>query len=128
MKKNFSERRGQVLKKLRKEKRLTQDELAQELHLSRPAIAKYERGEAMSINTAVQIAGYFNVGYTFLEDGVIEFEVNIKKATHQEHRKLTLEQRLEYLEELMIRHDREYRERIMDLELKLESFLKEGGK
>ena len=123
MKKNFSPRRGQILKKLRKEKGLTQEELAQKLRLSRPAIAKFEKGETMSINTAVQIAGFFNVGYSFLDDGVIEFEVNIKKALSPDNHKLTLVQRLDYLEELMIRHDREYRERITDLELRLEAML-----
>lgn len=55
------------LKKLRKEKGLTQKKLADILHLQNTAVSKYELGERKpDQDTLIQIAKFFNVSLDFL--------------------------------------------------------------
>ena len=58
---------GQRIKELRKEKGITQTELAQILNTTQKTISKYER-ESLDLNTSVIIAlcKYFNVTSDYL--------------------------------------------------------------
>ena len=38
---------GQIIKRLRKERDLTQEELAEQLNISAPAISKWENGDSL---------------------------------------------------------------------------------
>lgn len=54
--------KGELLKKLRNDKGLTQEKLAEELHISRSVIAKYEIDEREpSYNNLVAYSEYFNI-------------------------------------------------------------------
>lgn len=56
-----------ILKALRKERGLTQDQLAQELGISRSSVSMYERGEREpDFETLEVIADYFNVDMNYL--------------------------------------------------------------
>ena len=60
---------GQHIARLRKEKSLSQTALAKAIGVSREAIGKYERNEAMaSVETAKKIADTFNVTLDYLVD------------------------------------------------------------
>ena len=51
-----------MLKTLRKQKRLTQRELADALHISQTSVSKYERGESEpDLEMVVLMADYFGV-------------------------------------------------------------------
>jgi transcriptional regulator with XRE-family HTH domain len=59
----FSER----LKELRKEARLTQDELAKVFFLNKSSISRYEKNKQIpEMETLQKIAGYFNVSIDYL--------------------------------------------------------------
>lgn len=72
--KNYNEKRdsmdknvGQYLKELREKKHLSQNQLAEKLHISRSVIAKYETGEREpSFNNLVLISKYFKIPITNL--------------------------------------------------------------
>ncbi len=50
------------LKKLRKEKKLTQREVADALHISQTSVSKYERGESEpDIEMLIRMSDYFGV-------------------------------------------------------------------
>ncbi|HFK1716360.1 helix-turn-helix domain-containing protein [Bacillus cereus] len=58
---------GNIIRDLRKEKGITQKELAQSLKLSESTIGMYERNERQpDYNTLIRIADYFNVSTDFL--------------------------------------------------------------
>lgn len=58
---------GQVIKKLRKEKELTQEELAEQLMVSAQAVSKWENGSSMpDISQVVPIANFFGVTTDYL--------------------------------------------------------------
>lgn len=58
---------GEKITQLRKEKRLSQTDLAEAIKASREAISKYERGEAIpSVEVAKKIADVFEVTIDFL--------------------------------------------------------------
>ena len=58
---------GTILRKLRNEKELSQQELADELKISKSAINMYERGERQpNFETLELIADYFNVDMDYL--------------------------------------------------------------
>lgn len=58
---------GQYLKELREKKHLSQNQLAEKLHISRSVIAKYETGEREpSFNNLVLISKYFKIPITNL--------------------------------------------------------------
>lgn len=51
-----------MLKKLRKQKRLTQRELAEALHISQTSVSKYERGESEpDLAMVIEMADFFGV-------------------------------------------------------------------
>lgn len=67
---------GKKLRTLREQEGLSQEALAQQLHVSRSAIAKWENDLGLPDNaTQSQIASYFGVGLEdfFLEDKEVEF-------------------------------------------------------
>lgn len=67
---------GERLKKLRKERKLTQKELAEALHLSYHAISGYERNKSEpSDEIKSDIARYFNVSADYLL-GLSDFKSN----------------------------------------------------
>ncbi|MEC2445393.1 helix-turn-helix transcriptional regulator, partial [Bacillus cereus] len=58
---------GNIIRDLRKQKGITQKELAQLLQLSESTIGMYERNERQpDYNTLIRIADYFNVSTDFL--------------------------------------------------------------
>ncbi|MED4447236.1 transcriptional regulator [Bacillus thuringiensis] len=58
---------GNITRDLRKQKGITQKELAQSLKLSESTIGMYERNERQpDYNTLIRIADYFNVSTDFL--------------------------------------------------------------
>lgn len=68
---------GELLKQLRKEKRLTQQDIAKFLRVDRSTIGKYETGESnFNVATAKFLAVIFNVNWTeFFEDSKLPCEV-----------------------------------------------------
>ena len=58
---------GKRLKDLRKEKGITQLQLAMELNMSQNTISRYETGERQAgYNELIKIADYFNVSIDYL--------------------------------------------------------------
>ncbi len=58
-----------MLKNLRREKRMTQENLAQVFHISQTSVSKYETGEAVpDLEMVVKMADFFGVS---LDDFVI---------------------------------------------------------
>ncbi|WP_034862172.1 helix-turn-helix domain-containing protein [Ruminiclostridium cellobioparum] len=58
---------GYILKKLRKEKRKTQDDIALMLNIKRQTYSSYERNKSLpDINTLSILADYFNVSTDYL--------------------------------------------------------------
>ncbi|HDR4901578.1 helix-turn-helix transcriptional regulator [Bacillus thuringiensis] len=58
---------GNIIRDLRKQKGITQKELAHSLQLSESTIGMYERNERQpDYNTLIRIADYFNVSTDFL--------------------------------------------------------------
>ena len=52
---------GENLKKLRKQKKLTQDQLAKVLNISRQAYCRYENGQReLSLDTLCQLADFYD--------------------------------------------------------------------
>lgn len=88
------------IQQLRKSKKLSQEKLAEELNISRQAIAKWESGETMpDINNLIQISDIFNISLdrllkddncienfsnncNYKANEVIEFLINAKKNTY----------------------------------------------
>ncbi len=61
---------GEIIAKLRKERGLSQEELAEALYVTRQAISKWESGAgAPDINNLKNIAAYFNVSVDYLING-----------------------------------------------------------
>ena len=51
-----------ILKKLRKERRMTQRELAEALHISQTSVSKYERGESEpDFSMLIEISDFFGI-------------------------------------------------------------------
>ena len=51
-----------MLKSLRRERKMTQENLAEIFHISQTSVSKYERGEAVpDLETVVKMADYFGV-------------------------------------------------------------------
>ncbi|MDD4850754.1 MAG: helix-turn-helix domain-containing protein [Gemmiger sp.] len=74
---------SQKLQELRKQKNLTQEELAEILFVSRTAISKWESGRGYpSIDSLKAIAGYFSITIDELISGQ-ELLVAAEKDTHQ---------------------------------------------
>lgn len=61
---------GEIIAKLRKERGLSQEELAEALYVTRQAISKWESGAGSpDINNLKNIAAYFNVSVDYLING-----------------------------------------------------------
>ena len=53
---------GENIKRLRKQKGITQDTLAEHMHVSTAAVSKWERNESLpDISLVIPLASYFNV-------------------------------------------------------------------
>lgn len=57
---------GEIIAKLRKEKELTQENLAKELHIDSSLIGHYERGRKMPIDMLCKVAEYFETTTDYL--------------------------------------------------------------
>ena len=66
MERKKDEIRGETLRKLRKERNLTQQQVADFMGLSKQAISKFEQGISYSLDTAHAFAKFYNVDYDFL--------------------------------------------------------------
>lgn len=63
----MNENMGQIIKRLRKERNLTQEELAEQLNVSAQAISKWENGTSMpDISQVVPIANFFEISTDIL--------------------------------------------------------------
>ncbi|OOR56044.1 transcriptional regulator [Bacillus mycoides] len=89
---------GENLKNLRKSRNLTQEQLGEQLNLSRNQINNYENAMfEPSMETLLQISSFFNVpldtlfnGYGQTKDKVLEnalHEVQLKYAALEEHQR-----------------------------------------
>lgn len=61
--------RGLRIKRLRTAKNLSQQQLAEELNLSKQAISKFEQGVGFKIDTAAKIADYFDIDMNWFLHG-----------------------------------------------------------
>jgi len=73
------------IKKLRKEKKLSQEQLAEQLHVTRQAVSNWETGKTQpDIDTLTQLAGIFDVSLERMiygkEKKKFHFAVNIGPA------------------------------------------------
>lgn len=99
---------GDRLKELRKNKNLTQSELAEIFHLTRTQISTYENDQASpSIEVIISYCSFFEVSADYLlginndhENSSLEYEVinQISKTI----KRLNLEQRKKYLNNLKL--------------------------
>ena len=56
------EKIGQFLQELRKEKKLTQEELAEKLYIKRESISKWERGiQIPTVENIINLAEFFQI-------------------------------------------------------------------
>ncbi len=109
----MKETMGQIIKKLRKEKNLTQEELAEQLGVTSQAVSKWENDSGMpDIAQVVPLAAVFNVSTDVLF-GICEVnnEDEVKKIINSAYSKLTnpvtLESSKEWYDELqkgLIKH------------------------
>ena len=76
----FSEK----LRSLRKDKSLSQEEVAEKLNVSRQTISKYELGDATpDLNKISEIAELFNVSFDYLlGDGVVKEEKQVIQSSN----------------------------------------------
>ena len=75
---------GRILKQLREERRITQDEMANALHVTKRAYAGWERGERdVSTDTLCQMADFFGVSTDYIL-GRVPMDIEIKKETPPE--------------------------------------------
>lgn len=73
---------GEVLKKLRRKKRLTQEEISGLLDMDRSNVANYEAGKRLPpVDSLIKIASYFNVSIDYL---ILGKEVRRNKANQSE--------------------------------------------
>ncbi len=81
----MSETMGQIIKRLRKERNFTQEELAEQLNISAPAVSKWENDTSMpDISQVVPLANLFGVTTDVL--------FGIHGADHEEEVKMRLEE------------------------------------
>ena len=75
---------GSILKQLRKARKLTQDEIADMLYITKRTYASWERNEREpGFDTLCKLADYFNVSTDYLL-GRVPMDVEIKKETPPE--------------------------------------------
>ncbi|NQT32056.1 MAG: helix-turn-helix transcriptional regulator [Candidatus Omnitrophica bacterium] len=71
---------GLTLKRLREEKKLTQEDLASRLSVSRQAVCMWERGvRTPKIGVLTKVAGIFAVPIDYMVNGNKHFENNTQK-------------------------------------------------
>lgn len=79
-KNSIQEEIGSKIKRLRTEKKMTQAELAEKMHVSSSAISKWERGQVgLDIHTACELAGIFGISVSELTEKSSEAEENAEK-------------------------------------------------
>ena len=77
----MNETMGQIIRRLRKEKNLTQEELAQQLNVTNQAVSKWENGDCMpDISQIVPLASVFGVTTDVL------FNIEGTNATEEAYR------------------------------------------
>jgi len=75
---------GQTIESLRKEKNMTQDELASKLYVSRQAVSKWETGKSLpSIEVLISLTELFDIGIEFLIDDATISRNDIQKQMEQ---------------------------------------------
>ena len=75
----MKENMGQIIKRLRKERNLTQEELAEQLNISAQAISKWENGTSLpDISQVVPLANYFGVSTDTLFSREHKNDKNVK--------------------------------------------------
>ena len=85
---------GEFLKQLRKEKGLTQEELAEKFYTSSRTVSRWETGKTMpDLNTLIELADFYDVDIREIIDGERK-ENNTDKETKE-----TLQKVAEYAEE-----------------------------
>lgn len=95
---------NEKLKMLRKGKKLTQEELAEKLNVSRQAITKWETAEGIpDIENLKQISDFFNISI----DELVKEEKNVE---------IEEEKKYSYIEELEIDHSKHYDINICQIE------------
>ena len=91
---------GQRIQQLRKERELTQEQLAEKLNVSQNTIAKIESGlRRPSIDFLLEISEFFNVSTNYLVFGVHAEDVEDEKSKKDIDE--TIEKLLEKKEELL---------------------------
>ena len=85
---------GEFLKQLRKEKGLTQEELAEKFYTSSRTVSRWETGKTMpDLNTLIELADFYDVDIREIIDG------ERKKNSMDKETKETLQKVAEYAEE-----------------------------
>ena len=94
-----------ILKLLRSEKKITQQDLADALHISKSSINMYERGERQpNFETLELIADYFNVDIDYLlgrtdkTTKIIDPSITTIEFTSKDYTRDELDRLLEYAE------------------------------
>lgn len=88
------------LKLLRKSRRLTQEELADKLHISRSAIAQYEVGKRIpEYSTLKNMADYFEVSIDYLVGRTDQEQAVLDEHLSDQEYERFLNQRQEFIEE-----------------------------
>lgn len=93
---------SEKIKMLRKQRKITQEELAKIINVERSSIGKYETGTVPSIGVLIRIAKYFEVSLEYLLDGSDQAYAEVAKAVQEseereEKRKKTLAELQPYL-------------------------------
>ena len=93
---------GDTIRKLRKEKNVTQDVLANFLGVSYQSVSKWERGESYPDITLIPaIASFFGVTTDFLLGVNTVDRENRIKAYEEKYKTLTMQEKYEEASELM---------------------------
>lgn len=95
---------GKRIQQLRKERELTQEQLAEKLNVSQNTIAKIESGlRRPSIDFLLEISEFFKVSTNYLVFGVHAEDEKLKKDIDETIKKIdqTIEKLLEKKEELL---------------------------
>ena len=88
------QRMGEFLRQLRKEKGLTQEELAEKFYTSSRTVSRWETGKIMpDLNTLIELADFYDVDIREIIDGERKSEIMEKET------KETLQKVAEYAEE-----------------------------
>lgn len=87
---------GEIIKTLRKSKRLTQEQLGEIVGVKKSAIAKYEKGRVENLKRATieKLANYFNVSPSYIlgmQDESMDIMVKYKLLS-PEHKKQVSQQ------------------------------------